>query len=491
MFKQLVFILILLFTCSSYAGEEVIKQLSREGTFVLNASFDDDHPFTIEDIVTLKENLEEQYSILIVYDNTLSQWIRTDNQNSVYNTLKLLVILSHQLSKYPAGFIKNTVGLKKVVLTVNSAGYNLPLELPNEKDTFEISAFSHFPHQYRHIHYYIFLLLEIKLHGEKYPKGFDWYKLEATKYRPVKIKKKKSNPEPGYIRERCLLSAREDRAMMFSYMVNPKDHHLLNWWINYLKEGRDIIKKKRNSIIEYMRKINPSFDEEFWKNSIKVKRYMCPCCYEVFEPEDGIMPTVGRNPYISPAKCSKCKKPVEFGEVLSYKPLKKQMPNIEKENNPNNPNNPEPFPDPQGSYIVFYNANNRNNGNDSGTLECNIVLIKKRRLTRRIKGVKVIRERNVDARTVVPIPNTSFDAIKIELTKLYPKGQGGFSEIKVIIDGEDVSKKAKMIVASDFHSRLHTPKSVVDGNLESNKKGGYWLTKKSKYKRKHWIRLEF
>ncbi len=129
----------------------------------------------------------------------------------------------------------------------------------------------------------------------------------------------------------------------------------------------------------------------------------------------------------------------------------------------------------QSKKIVLWNTHN-GSANNSGTLECNILLYNNSELVWEAKNIQIPWEPDQDTKVSTNGPSgISFNKVRVEVTK-WQGLTGGLSEIQVFDCGRNIAKGC-FVSASGYWSNQDefSPQNITDGQTSSEDKRSFWL----------------
>ncbi|HEX8915073.1 MAG TPA: hypothetical protein VF796_22165, partial [Humisphaera sp.] len=126
-----------------------------------------------------------------------------------------------------------------------------------------------------------------------------------------------------------------------------------------------------------------------------------------------------------------------------------------------------------GNRFVIWNSHH-GPLNISGTRELNLILLHAGKPVWRLDGLEIGWVPNRDVSLAVPIPQVSFDTVRVEIVK-WVDGNGSLAEVQVMKDGRNVALGAKVTASAaitpNFHGGLLTDGITTSAQQEK----GYWL----------------
>ncbi|MFH0937755.1 MAG: hypothetical protein V1899_00490 [Planctomycetota bacterium] len=136
--------------------------------------------------------------------------------------------------------------------------------------------------------------------------------------------------------------------------------------------------------------------------------------------------------------------------------------------------------------LVLWNQYNAD-GNNWGTLQCNISLFQGSKIIWEKKELPVKWESGKDCATELRLPPIAFDRIRVEITKWYSMG-GGLAEIEIWKGATNIARGC-LVMASSVYRERSTIQSVTDGITTSAHYGkGYWRLSKGAA---GWVEVDF
>ena len=103
------------------------------------------------------------------------------------------------------------------------------------------------------------------------------------------------------------------------------------------------------------------------------------------------------------------------------------------------------------------------------------------------RGIRMPWSGKENSRLVVQLPKKVFDTLRVEVVAWHRSG-GGFSEIEVFHDEQDIARGRPVRASGQFDLRF-TPSNVTDGIVQEKERYvGYWLLPEST---PGWIEIGF
>jgi hypothetical protein len=123
--------------------------------------------------------------------------------------------------------------------------------------------------------------------------------------------------------------------------------------------------------------------------------------------------------------------------------------------------------------VVLWNTRNGIHVN-SGTLACNLVLLRGGSTVWEKKGIRMPWSAKMNPNVIVQLPKRAFDTLRVEIVAWYDRA-GGLSEIEVYRGNQNIARN-RPVRASGHRDPRFRPNRVADGIIQKTQNYvGYWL----------------
>ena len=128
--------------------------------------------------------------------------------------------------------------------------------------------------------------------------------------------------------------------------------------------------------------------------------------------------------------------------------------------------------------LVVWNANNAHK-NNWGTRRCDVILRRGQETVWKKEGVEIAWREDEDAATAIRLPDKRFDAVRIAVTEWTGRG-GALVEVELRRGDRNLCDSATILAsASDGAEPQYGPRTLLDGDVSSAKKAGWYLPRKT------------